>query len=184
VEVNEEATGISRKQGHMVWSGELCEVGLPQQFFDVVYLSHVLEHVRSPRAALRQLRCSVRPDAYIIITVPNFDSPWSNIFGEYDWNLDLPRHFYHFGKSTLKRLVLDAGFEVVKWRTIATGNYFLSSFAVSSRARLGTDCPRVGRDGTEDFIGNMEMKESLRPFCRQLERNGLGNQIRLVCVAK
>ena len=51
--------------------GELDELNLPQQSFDKIICSEVLEHVVSPVQILKGIRRLVRPNGRVVITFPN-----------------------------------------------------------------------------------------------------------------
>jgi SAM-dependent methyltransferase len=64
--------GTSRGVANL-WSGTIREAPafLAQQRFDLIYLFHVLEHVRSPLALLEELRERLAPQGRILVVVPD-----------------------------------------------------------------------------------------------------------------
>ena len=104
----------AQKLGLSVISGELDEIELPHQSFDIITMWHFLEHTRDPHQTILKVRNWMKKDGIIIIDVPNYESTdarrnWINWVG---WQL--PYHFYHFNPEALKTLVEKCGFHIVK----------------------------------------------------------------------
>jgi len=49
---------------------DMCNMALPDASFDVVFASHVLEHIQTDRAALEEIRRILRPGGVAILPVP------------------------------------------------------------------------------------------------------------------
>src|SRR5262249_34549913 len=49
---------------------DIAAIDLPNDSFDVIYCSHVLEHVADDRRAMRELRRVLKPDGWAILLVP------------------------------------------------------------------------------------------------------------------
>ncbi len=82
------------------------ELGGP---FDVVTMWHVLEHVHSPVDLLVGLRELLAPGGVVVVSVPNFGSVQSRVFGGAWFHLDPPRHVIHFDRATLGDVLDRAG---------------------------------------------------------------------------
>ncbi len=81
-------------------------------FFDVVTLWHVLEHLPYPRETLQEINRILKEDGLLVVAVPHFDSFEARIFKEKWFHLDVPRHYYHFSLQTLTQMLAVAGFKV------------------------------------------------------------------------
>lgn len=77
--------------------------------FDVITLWQVLEHLEQPVQTLRALCKLLNPDGVIVVSVPNFQSWQSNVFGGRWFHLDPPRHLLHFEPRSLTQCLLRAG---------------------------------------------------------------------------
>lgn len=88
-----------------------------RRMYDLIRMSHVLEHLYNPRETLKFLNDAMVPRGDLLIGVPNFNSPAARIFGRYFCGLQLPTHLYHFNKDNLKELLERQGFEVKKIAT-------------------------------------------------------------------
>jgi SAM-dependent methyltransferase len=49
---------------------DICDIQYPDESFDVVFCSHVLEHVPDDRRAMRELRRVLRPSGFAVLQVP------------------------------------------------------------------------------------------------------------------
>jgi SAM-dependent methyltransferase len=85
---------------------------LPAGAFDLVTMSHVLEHLHDPLAALAGVHRWLRPGGRLRVWVPNIASLESRVFRRLWFGLDLPRHLYHFERRSLLSLLGASGFQV------------------------------------------------------------------------
>jgi SAM-dependent methyltransferase/uncharacterized protein YbjQ (UPF0145 family) len=96
--------------GHRVATGVLGRDPIPWSGFDVVVLSHVLEHLPQPLDALRELAAVLNPGGWLYVAVPDVGSIDFRIFGK-QWDVFSPLvHLQYFTEGSLRRLVEAAGF--------------------------------------------------------------------------
>lgn len=93
--------------------GRAEDATFPAAAFDLVVMSHVLEHLHDPRAVLEKVRQWLVPGGMLIVRVPNVESLEARAFGRFWFGLDIPRHLFQFGPATAQRLVENAGLEVL-----------------------------------------------------------------------
>ena len=86
-------------------------VGLPEERFDLVYCSHTLEHLSSPRQVLGQIRRAMTRDGVLFVEVPNLDFIGREDVLE-EWFID--KHLYHFSQNTLQRYLQITGFRLAE----------------------------------------------------------------------
>ncbi|HEY0583066.1 MAG TPA: class I SAM-dependent methyltransferase, partial [Chloroflexota bacterium] len=109
----------ARARGLQVSCGDLASRAFPDEHFDAVYLSHLIEHVHDPAALLAECYRVLRPAGAIVIATPNTASWLHDVFGA-DWMaLDPPRHLVLFSAASLRKTVEQAGFVVCELRTSA-----------------------------------------------------------------
>ncbi len=105
---------------------DITQLALPSQSFDLLYCSHVLEHVPDDRAAMREFRRVLRRGGVAIILVPISGSTTfedasitdplerERLFGQFD-------HVRSYGLDIEERLQ-EAGFEVERVTTSDLAN--------------------------------------------------------------
>jgi 2-polyprenyl-3-methyl-5-hydroxy-6-metoxy-1,4-benzoquinol methylase len=85
--------------------------------FDIVAMNHVLEHLPDPLGALARAKRWLRPDGFLLVTLPNFASPIARLGGVRWAGLVPGQHVWHFTPPALRRLVRAAGFERARQQT-------------------------------------------------------------------
>lgn len=87
----------------------LLDANLPENGFDFVSFTGVLEHVPNPRENLLETWRILKPGGLALIVVPNLRSLSSRLFGEYWYAFDAPRHLIQFTPTTLANILRDVG---------------------------------------------------------------------------
>jgi len=116
LELDESAVEIAKKQGLDVECSTFQDAVLSANSFDCIIMSQVLEHLYSPKLALRRCHELLRPGGLLLIAVPKFDSWTRHALGKFWHNLQFPIHLYHFNQSVLERMIRSAGFQVLEVR--------------------------------------------------------------------
>lgn len=135
--------GATRAQnlGLDVSQGMLEDAHFPDQFFDVVRLSSVVEHLCEPKMTLREIHRILKPDGLVYVTVPNTRSLVFWLFRENWYALDTPRHVISYSPKTLTVLAEATGFEVASTSFTAGPFNFVRSLNYLMRDK-GTGWPR------------------------------------------
>lgn len=81
--------------------------------FDFVFSSEVIEHVVEPRLFLEQLKSCVRPGGRVVLVTDNFESHIASAMKKHFPKWIPHSHVCHFSKSTLHRLTVECGLEVL-----------------------------------------------------------------------
>ncbi len=92
---------------------DLSKAHFPDNSFDVVTMSHVIEHVPDPVALLIEARRVLKPGGRLVVTTPNIQSFGHQRFQDCWWGLDAPRHLQIFTLAALKQCAFKASFAVV-----------------------------------------------------------------------
>ena len=112
VEPDPTAVACAASQGLQVFNGTIRDVPIDARY-DVITLSHVIEHVSDPVDLLRQCRQRLSEDAgRIVLTTPNCKSLGSRWFGQHWRGLEVPRHLNIFSAESLRACVSKAGLRV------------------------------------------------------------------------
>lgn len=82
-------------------------------YFDIINLSSVIEHVSDPKKLLILLNKKLKKNGIIIVKTPNFDSLSRKIFKKYWHNLDIPRHLHIFSPKNLDYLLEEFNFSKI-----------------------------------------------------------------------
>ena len=72
--------------------------------FDVVTLWHVLEHLPDLEETVGVIQGLVKPGGVLVIAVPNFKSADAKKYGRFWAAYDVPRHLWHFSRTTIPKL--------------------------------------------------------------------------------
>jgi len=107
--------------GPSVVTGELADAHYPDDFFDMVTIWDVLEHVHDPTSTLSEIRRILKPDGQAVIRVPNGASWDARLFGRHWVGFDAPRHLYIYSPKTLTALAQKAGLQIHRIRSLMLG---------------------------------------------------------------
>jgi 2-polyprenyl-3-methyl-5-hydroxy-6-metoxy-1,4-benzoquinol methylase len=110
--------------------------------YQLITLSHVIEHVANPIALLAQCYRLLQPGGTLWIETPNIDSYGHRIFGRYWRGLEPPRHFVLFNVESLRELLVAVGFNATRHQfrgNVAPGIWQQSRFIKKQANELRTD---------------------------------------------
>ena len=92
--------------------GTVFEQSYPAHSYDVVTLWDVLEHTPDPKSEVRETHRLLRENGLLVINYPDIGSWIARLMGR-SWVFLLDVHLYYFTRATMRKLLEDAGFEVV-----------------------------------------------------------------------
>ncbi len=110
VEPWSEDSSFAARHGLTVFHGRLEQASYPDEFFDIVTMNQVLEHVSAPKAILREIRRVLRPQGTLVLGVPNGDALLRRVCGKRWAALDVPRHLFIPTVENLRLLCEENGF--------------------------------------------------------------------------
>lgn len=104
-------TWVTEELGIRVLS-DLAELTPDDAGFDLVVLSHVLEHVPDPVGFLRQLRPLLGAGGHLLVELPNVDDALVAVYAvpaylEFSYQ---KAHLFYFSEATLRRALEAAGY--------------------------------------------------------------------------
>lgn len=118
VEVNPDGYEKCRQKNLKVFNNELKESGFESEYFDVITMWHVLEHLDRPGDFLVEVRRILKNGGLLIVATPNTDS-WGFRLGLKDWfHLDSPRHLILYNRGSLRLLLEKTGFKARNFKKI------------------------------------------------------------------
>ena len=103
---------FAEKNNLKIFQGTLQQAAFPDQFFDVITLNHVFEHIADPRSALRELRRILKDGGTLILAVPQKACVLYWLFGKSWVQLDIPRHLFVPSRKNLEALAISLGFKL------------------------------------------------------------------------
>ena len=94
----------------------LEENNFPDESFDVVLASHLIEHLNNPKAFLSETFRVLKNGGSIFVTTPNISGFKARLFGS-RWRSAIFDHLYLFSKRTLSKMLENAGYRIDNCRT-------------------------------------------------------------------
>lgn len=168
-----------RSQGLQVFRGMIADVPVANRY-DVITVSHVIEHVADPVALLRECRRRLRPKGTLIITTPNINSLGHWWFKSYWRGLELPRHLILFSPDSLSECVSQSGLAVQSIRT---------ETRIARMIFAPSLCAQAGARGIGDWT-DFKVSTKCASYAFQLLEDvmavfdkDIGEEIYCVCVA-
>jgi ubiquinone/menaquinone biosynthesis C-methylase UbiE len=133
-EISSSAARVARERyGLEIYTGLAEELSLPAVSFNNVTLFHVLEHVPDPAMVASKCHDLLKPDGVLVIAVPNDVLAWgsavkrtgrklglkpfqkfSSVLGIAKAGASREIHLSHFTPAVLRKLIRNAGFEIVE----------------------------------------------------------------------
>ena len=95
-----------------VHCGEIDEVDLPAQSFDICVLSDVIEHARDPVSFLETLHHLLKPGGVLFIAAPSLDS-WSARLLRQKWMEFKTEHLFYFDRQTIQHQLFRTGYHEI-----------------------------------------------------------------------
>lgn len=93
--------------------GTLLDHKFENEFFDVITLWDVLEHVTNPKRILEECYRILKSDGIIVINYPNVGS-WISKVMRSKWIFLLSVHLYYFTPKTIRSMLKKTGFSIIE----------------------------------------------------------------------
>lgn len=110
------------------------------EFFDVITMWEVIEHLFDPVAAIEKAANLLKPGGVLVMSTPNLNAIDRLVFGEYWAGYDLPRHLHLFPGSVLENICRN--FQLGLIQNICIGGSYttllidLQSWNISRKSKL------------------------------------------------
>jgi len=131
------AVEVARSSGIEVWEGGVESLDEVHSQFDVITLSHVIEHVHNPSQLLSDCHDLLKPGGYIWIETPNINAQGHRVFKDSWTALDAPRHLVIFNQESILLSLKKAGFSETQWQSYRP--LYKSMCAASTAISKGLD---------------------------------------------
>jgi|GEM_PF-638788 len=98
--------------GLNVFCGTLLQANYPDDYFDVVTLWEVIEHLPDPIEHIKEINRILKPGGLLALSTPNF-SGLTSIVTKEKWHLYDPKeHLYYFSPKSIKNILQGSGFQI------------------------------------------------------------------------
>ncbi|URA09894.1 methyltransferase domain-containing protein [Thermospira aquatica] len=115
LEISEYSGGYARTvfPGH-IWIGNVEDFDLPQDFFSVVSLVEVIEHLAHPMKALERVYRSLQEGGLLLVQTADMDGLQARFKGE-NYHYYLPGHLSYFDRHNLALVLRRVGFRRIRF---------------------------------------------------------------------
>ncbi len=115
-EISFHSAGICEKKfPGKIHFGKLEKANYPAKFFDVVFLTDVLEHISDPKETMKEIGRILKDNGYVFIISPNYSSITRKIMGGY-WFQYKYEHIFYYNKKSLAYLLNSSGFRLLEFK--------------------------------------------------------------------
>jgi len=128
IDMSEKAIESVRKRRIRGILGRFETLDLPESSADVIIMNQVIEHLDNPRAVLEKSVKYLKVGGYIFIETPSTDAWDCKLFFKRYWGgWHFPRHWHLFSPQTLRILLEQTGFRIVKNKFLLSPNFWAQS---------------------------------------------------------
>lgn len=142
IEPNQQARGVANKKTNNVVFDTDQLSKFKNQTFDVITLWHVLEHLPNLEDQVQRFKKILKPNGALIVAVPNYKSFDAMHYKNFWAALDVPRHLWHFNKSSISKLFKTQSMRVVKTKPMLFDAFYVSM--LSEKYKTGKMNPVKG----------------------------------------
>ena len=140
--------GVQR--GLDIRHGTLADHPFEEQFFDMVCLWDVLEHVPDPKIDLLQMKKLLKPNGILLINYPDIGTWMAKLAGRRFWWL-LSVHLLHFSRQSMQNICVLTGFTVFHfqpyWQILQFG--YLESMAMHLQLPMSGQIKKLTPQGIQ-----------------------------------
>jgi 2-polyprenyl-3-methyl-5-hydroxy-6-metoxy-1,4-benzoquinol methylase len=101
-----------KKLGDRFRAGTIDEVDYQPNYFDLITLCDVMEHIYDPRAFAKSLSRITAPGGIVAIATPNYDALLRKVLGNRNVSFKIPEHVTYYTKETLTK-AMGESFELI-----------------------------------------------------------------------
>lgn len=94
--------------------------------FEVITLWHVLEHLPDLEDQIKKIISLMEDKGTLVIAVPNFKSYDADHYQNFWAAYDVPRHLWHFSRTSIETLFSKYGMQVIKTKPMIFDSFYVS----------------------------------------------------------
>jgi 2-polyprenyl-3-methyl-5-hydroxy-6-metoxy-1,4-benzoquinol methylase len=125
VEISETQAEYGKQKRNLdLRNKDLEEIHFPDEYFNAVTASHLIEHLNDPSSFAAEVYRILTVEGRFFVTTPNIAGCQARLF-KGRWRSAIFDHLYLFSVKTLTRLLREKGFEIEKiatWGGLARGS--------------------------------------------------------------
>ncbi len=144
-EVSAPAVAQAREKGFEVFHGDLRSAGYPDEHFDVVTCSEIIEHLPNPQDVLSEIARMLRPGGLFWATTPSARGLSFRILGTRWSVLSPPEHTQLYSRKGMTVMLRNAGFSEVRLKTFGLNPSEIIHFLKSKGRNGGSDIDSFDR---------------------------------------
>ncbi|KPA13157.1 type 12 methyltransferase [Candidatus Magnetomorum sp. HK-1] len=162
IETNEKAVDFAKKKLGLknIFCGSIHEVELKKDYFNVIRMGMVLEHMHNPVEIIKTLSLLIKPNGLLVLNVPNVSGLEMKIFGRNAYFLHVPQHLYHFTPISIKNILKKGNFKTTTIIHHQKNNDWIES-AINADIKILT---KLLENRTIDRIVNLILLEFLLKY--------------------
>ena len=126
---NHRALHLIEQEGFQTIPGKFEEINWEHDFFDVIVLNQVIEHLFDAPGVLRKSFNFLKQGGALYIETPSLDGLDARLFRKNHWGgYHIPRHLQFFNRETITQTLSRYGFEIEQVAYLPSPNFWTSSF--------------------------------------------------------
>lgn len=128
IDLSEYAANFAKERLRLtVCRGDILAKDFPENHFDVITVTDVIEHLSEPLECLVKIKKILKPGGILYITTPDIESWLSRIFKS-RWKGIRNSHLFYFSGKTMRNMLKQAGLDAIRSgkyaRTHSIGYWF------------------------------------------------------------
>jgi ubiquinone/menaquinone biosynthesis C-methylase UbiE len=124
IDINPSALASARVPKVNALSAEAGRLCFPSDFFDVVTMWDVIEHVPDLYATLSEIRRVLKPRGSLLLHTPNSESWQAQLWRDHWQGWEIPRHLQVFSLHTIHLILHETGFKITQRISNSAERYY------------------------------------------------------------
>lgn len=109
VEISEYASRYANEKGIPTFNGSLEDAKFPNNYFSVITMVEVIEHIENPKFFFQELSRILKPGGLLLLQTANFDG-WQAKNEGPKYHYYMPGHVFYYSDTILKKILTNLGF--------------------------------------------------------------------------
>jgi len=119
LDISESATRMAKIKGYRVINGTIEKIKLKNNFYDIIIMQQVIEHLHRPNRVIEKIYQALKKDGVLIMETPNINCFDRKIFKGLWEGYHIPRHFNLWPTKNMVSLLEQTGFKSNTFKLIS-----------------------------------------------------------------